>query len=133
MKKRALTNCRSHLVPPDHPPQELLFADQNKDARCQRDKVEQEYGRPKIHAKPQQTINDQINRKQNHADASIRFHALSLLDRAAADNPKIFRRSGTIEASIANRSLPGASGVDQMRSNFAIHRFFQVLHREMAW
>jgi hypothetical protein len=70
-----------------------LFADQNKDTCCQRDKVEEEDGRPKIHAKPQQAINDQINREQNHADASIRFHAFSLLDCGPADNPNFAHRN----------------------------------------
>jgi hypothetical protein len=77
----------------DQPPQKLLFADQNKDPRSQRDKVEQEYGRPKINAEPQQAINDQINCEQNHADASIRFHAFSFLDHAAADNPNFTYRN----------------------------------------
>ncbi len=59
----------------------MLFANENKDARGQRDKIEQENGRPEIYAKSQQTIDDQVNREQKHADVFGEFHGVNLLDR----------------------------------------------------
>ena len=106
----------------------FLLADQNKDARCQRDKIEQEYGRPKIHAKPQQAINHQINRKQSHTDASIQFHAFSFLGRAARLTIQIFSGfAGAADSFVREWWLLGALGVAQMRATRSSNWRGQIL------
>jgi len=57
-----------------------LFADENKDAGGQRHNVEQENGWPDIQAKPQKAIDDQVNRKQYHANISGELHDVDLVD-----------------------------------------------------
>jgi hypothetical protein len=59
-------------------PQLTLFADQNKDAGGQRHKVEQENRRPELQAEAQQAVDDQVNRKQKHADVFGDFHDVDL-------------------------------------------------------
>jgi hypothetical protein len=51
-----------------------LFADENKNAGRQRDKIDQEEGRPERQAESEQAMEDQINREQKHADAFREFH-----------------------------------------------------------
>jgi hypothetical protein len=58
-----------------------LFADENEDAGGQRDKVEKEDGWPKIQPEPQKAVDDQVNRKQKHADVFGDFHGVDLFDR----------------------------------------------------
>jgi hypothetical protein len=58
-----------------------LFADQNEDAGRQRYKIEQEDGRPKIQPEPQKAVDDQVNRKQKHANVFGDFHDVDFFDR----------------------------------------------------
>src|SRR5205823_3942332 len=64
----------------------------------QRDKIEEENGRAEINAKTHEAIDDQVNRDQNHADASIRFHGATLLDRPSTDNHKSWPTNHTKQA-----------------------------------
>jgi hypothetical protein len=54
------------------------LTDQNTNTGRERDDVEQKNCRPEIHAEAQKAVDDQINREQNHADASSNFHARHL-------------------------------------------------------
>ncbi len=56
-----------------------LFSDENKDAGGQRHNIEQENGRTDTQAEPQKTINDQVNREQNHPDVFGEFHGPNVL------------------------------------------------------
>jgi hypothetical protein len=58
-----------------------LFAEENEDAGGQRDNVEKEDGWPKIQPEPQKAVDDQVNRKQKHADVFGDFHDVDLSDR----------------------------------------------------
>lgn len=57
-----------------------LFADENKDTGGQRDDVDQENGRPERQTEPEQTMENQIDREQKHADVFGEFHAVDLVD-----------------------------------------------------
>jgi len=52
----------------------LLFPNENENACGQRNNIEQENGRSDIQAKPQQAVDDQVNRQQNHTDTFVDFH-----------------------------------------------------------
>jgi hypothetical protein len=56
-----------------------LFAYENKNAGRQRHNVEQENRWTDIQTEPQEAVEDQEDREQNHADAFV-FHAADLLD-----------------------------------------------------
>ena len=56
MKKRALTNCDLAFVAHG------LLANENQNARRQRDKIKKQDGRAEINAKTHETINDQVYR-----------------------------------------------------------------------
>ena len=56
-----------------------LFADENKDAGSQRHDVEQENRWTDIQTEPQEAVEDQEDREQNHADAFV-FHAADIVD-----------------------------------------------------
>jgi hypothetical protein len=58
-----------------------LFADENKDAGGEGHDVEKENGWPEIQAEPQKAVDDQVNRKQKHADVFGDFHDVDLSNR----------------------------------------------------
>jgi hypothetical protein len=88
----------------------ILLANENKNARGQRDKIEEENGRAEINAKTHEAINNQENRDQNHADVSIRFHDVTLLNRPSTDNPNLGSRNTPNTRSMLDilRSAPAA-------------------------
>jgi len=57
-----------------------LFADENKDASRSCHDIDQKYGRPHRQAEPQEPVEYQENREQNHADVLV-FHAADIADR----------------------------------------------------
>jgi hypothetical protein len=59
----------------------LLLAQKNKNPGSHRHKVEQKDRWPDVQAEPQQAVEDQVNREQNHPNAFVEFHDGDFLDR----------------------------------------------------
>jgi hypothetical protein len=92
MPVRFAAHCPLLLAAPPHPCQfgppigqtrpvasSDLLAEENKDSGSQRHDVEQKNGWPDVQAEPQQAINDQVNREQNHPNIFGQSHDVDLL------------------------------------------------------